>query len=182
VPVADHVAPARSTVGACGILLDGSYRFGKQPVVSGVRPQFVSAKGTAQMATVSSLPPTGGFHCTVAPARPGRILLRACGQLDLATAAEFARELTAWLGRGPAVLIEASEIDFIDCAGLRVLIRARELDPTVSLVNPSVSVLRLLALVGLDFPILGGADPGGSAPGGAAGRWPPPAPGAPGPD
>lgn len=191
---ADHAPPGPSPEAECGILINGSYRFGKQPVVPGVRPQFVSAKGTAQMATVSHFPPPGGLCRTVADPRPDRVLLHVSGQVDLSCAPALAHELTGWINRGPAVLIEASGIEFIDCAGLRVLLRARSLDPTLALLNPSACVLRLLALMGADFPVRAGAAPecagardradaqAAGDPGHPAGPRPAPPPGAPGPD
>lgn len=123
------------------------------------------------MATASCSPPPHGFCCTVVRTQPGWILLRAAGELDLASAPGFARAVEGRLGRGPAVLIEASAITFIDCAGLRVLLRAGETDPRTALVSPSMRVTRLLDLLELTFPVRTGFPVAGCGPG--EGRPPP---------
>jgi anti-anti-sigma factor len=88
---------------------------------------------------------------------PGVVVVRPIGQLDLDAAAQFERMLREFLGQASTLLIDASDIDFIDCAGLRVFLLARRARPDLALMRPSASVRRVLELLELDFPVLADA-------------------------
>lgn len=77
-------------------------------------------------------------------------VVRPVGQLDLDSAPSLTRMITGCLGRSSSVVIDASGIDFIDCAGLHALFPAWRIGPDPVLVLPSDCVRRLLDLLGLD--------------------------------
>lgn len=55
-----------------------------------------------------------------------RVRLAVRGELDLATADQVAERLRALRGRGEAVLLDLDELEFMDAAGLRVVLSAAE--------------------------------------------------------
>jgi anti-anti-sigma factor len=76
-------------------------------------------------------------------------ILRVLGEVDIAHADELAGELLSERCRGAsAVLLDLSQLEFMDSSGLRsVLIAAEELPcPLVAVVAPGSSVERLLDL------------------------------------
>jgi anti-sigma B factor antagonist len=76
-------------------------------------------------------------------------ILRVVGEVDLANAGELTEQLLSERCRGAdAVLLDLSNLDFMDSSGLRsVLIAAEELPcPIVTVVAPGSSVSRLLDL------------------------------------
>jgi anti-sigma B factor antagonist len=85
---------------------------------------------------------------------PDMVVVRLAGQLDLTAAPSVARALTECLGRSSSVLIDASGIDFIDCAGLHALLPAGRIYPEPVLLLPSECVRRLLDLLGLDVTVI----------------------------
>lgn len=85
-------------------------------------------------------------------------LVRASGEIDLATESALARVLEAvtWHGSGPRgesheqVVLDLTAVTFIDCSGLRPIIEARRrLADRFWLANPSRQVIRLLTVAGL---------------------------------
>ncbi len=48
------------------------------------------------------------------------------GNLDAAAARELRREVTGWLGRGMAVVLDLATVDFADSSGLGVVCRLNE--------------------------------------------------------
>ena len=77
------------------------------------------------------------------------------GEFDVATSPRFEREVLAALGAGvSAVVVDASQVEFIDASGIGVLVgvanRVRELGGRLVLRNPSKPTRRLLDLLGLD--------------------------------
>src|SRR3954452_15636447 len=85
-------------------------------------------------------------------------IVRASGELDLATAAMLCRAITvAGEGRRPRVLVDLAAVEFCDSAGLRALLgAAKEIEVRagrmVGAVDPGGLVDRLLQLAGLrDF-------------------------------
>lgn len=73
------------------------------------------------------------------------------GEIDASTADEFAAAVGSL---GPHVTIDCGECDFIDSAGLTVLLalrtRVNREGGSVRLVNPSPAVRRLIEVSGLD--------------------------------
>ncbi|MFJ6384100.1 STAS domain-containing protein [Kitasatospora sp. NPDC092039] len=53
--------------------------------------------------------------------------VRACGEIDLDTGPRLHREVERALARHRQVVLDLSEVTFMDCAGLNAVIRAREL-------------------------------------------------------
>jgi anti-sigma B factor antagonist len=105
---------------------------------------------TAESATVL----VGG----AAPAAPdGAVaraaVVRACGELDLATGDGLRERLAEALGAHPAVTVDLSGVEFIDCSGLRALTaarrHARRSGSRLVLSRPSPAVRRLLDLTRL---------------------------------
>ncbi|MFF8772489.1 STAS domain-containing protein [Kitasatospora sp. NPDC015120] len=52
-------------------------------------------------------------------------MVRAFGEIDIATAPRLGRRLAAALGAHREVVLDLSEVTFMDCSGLRVLVQAR---------------------------------------------------------
>ncbi|MER6859692.1 STAS domain-containing protein [Streptomyces pilosus] len=85
----------------------------------------------------------------------GRCLLTAVGSLDLHTAPKFSDALQPLLRDGnQSVLVDLSEIAFIDSTGLTSLIAAyrttRATGARLALIAPSERVRRMLAVTGTD--------------------------------
>ncbi|MFI6151123.1 STAS domain-containing protein [Kitasatospora sp. NPDC051170] len=95
--------------------------------------------------------------------------VRARGEIDLDTAPRLRRELERALVEHPMVVLDLSQVTFMDCAGLGALLRARsQADHSGRrLVVHGVSrpVARLLKLTGLTRRLV-------PAPGPAAGKAP----------
>jgi anti-sigma B factor antagonist len=85
----------------------------------------------------------------------GIAVVRASGELDLASAPQLARAISqAAGGRRPRVLVDLSALEFCDSAGLRALLgAAREVEARagrlVVAVEPGGMVARLLEMAGL---------------------------------
>jgi anti-sigma B factor antagonist len=85
----------------------------------------------------------------------GRVLVAPIGELDLATAGPLQDLLIELTADEPDVLvIDLSQLSFMDCSGLRVLLetqqRARQTDLALSVVCGPGQVRRLLALSDAD--------------------------------
>lgn len=83
---------------------------------------------------------------------PARIGVR--GELDAHTATALTDHLTAWSPADSELVLDLSEVSFIDSSGLRVLIethqRGAECSHGLVLDSPSHTVRRLLEIAGLD--------------------------------
>jgi len=82
-------------------------------------------------------------------------VLRVRGEIDVASAPEFHARLSDLAGRGPEVImVDLSEVSFIDSTGLGVLVgavgdmRARGGDLRLVVTQPQI--IKLLELTGLD--------------------------------
>ena len=78
------------------------------------------------------------------------VVLAASGELDMATSPRLTRAIEAHVGE--QVVVDLSEVTFIDSLGLRALINARQTlgEDNIRLVAPDGPVLRLLKLTKLD--------------------------------
>ena len=91
----------------------------------------------------------------VREAEDGIAVVRASGELDLASAPQLVRAISLSAGgRRPRVLVDLSALEFCDSAGLRALLgAAREVEARagrlVVAVEPEGMVARLLELAGL---------------------------------
>jgi anti-sigma B factor antagonist len=97
----------------------------------------------------------------------GRCVVRPVGQLDLGTVDAFEEALASVEGEGPPVIVvDLSELSFLDSTGLRSLIgadaRARTDDRRLILIPGSDSVQRVfrLTLVDRRLEFEGGGTPG----------------------
>lgn len=60
----------------------------------------------------------------------GALVLEFFGELDVATSIAFERRLRRALGSSaPVVIVDLSGLDFIDCSGIRALVRVAEDSP-----------------------------------------------------
>ncbi|GAA2974147.1 hypothetical protein GCM10010519_06690 [Streptomyces lactacystinicus] len=81
-------------------------------------------------------------------------VVRADGEIDLGTAPSLRRALTAALKSHREVVLDLSEVTFMDCAGLGVLVQAHNqadrCGGRLALRGAGRCVLRLLKLTGLN--------------------------------
>jgi anti-sigma B factor antagonist len=90
------------------------------------------------------------LRVTVEPLEDGR-LIRAVGEVDLSTAAALGRELAAARVEADTVLLDLSEVTFIDSSGLHLLLEASHSSAVTDwslFVVPSEAVRRLVELSG----------------------------------
>jgi len=99
------------------------------------------------------------FEATIS--EPGVPVLLVRGEIDVASAPEFHASLSDLIGQGPEIIIvDMSEVSFIDSTGLGVLVGAekqmRDAGQALRLVVTQPQIIRLLELTGLDevFTIL----------------------------
>lgn len=85
--------------------------------------------------------------------RGGESLVTVCGDVDLATAAQFQEELARAVAGGLPVVLDCSAVAFIDSMGLRSLLHATEKAEAegvqLRLAAVSAPVARILDLAGL---------------------------------
>jgi anti-sigma B factor antagonist len=90
----------------------------------------------------------------VAPDGPGRVVVTLAGELDLAAADGFWTTLEPLIEPSGVVVLDGTELSFLDSSGLRVLLlantRANELGAKLRLVAPHRAVQRTLQLTGAD--------------------------------
>jgi stage II sporulation protein AA (anti-sigma F factor antagonist) len=82
-----------------------------------------------------------------------RVRVAVAGEVDPATAPRLEAALDAAVATGRQVVVDLSEVSFMDSSGLRVLLAACQPadDPRdIVLANPSPTVKRLLEITGLD--------------------------------
>jgi anti-anti-sigma factor len=86
-------------------------------------------------------------------ARAGYVVLAVRGELDVCTAAEAVRALMTLAAAGAWIIVDLSDLAFIDCNSLHQLAsaraRARRAGGDLLLASPQPLVLRLLYLTGL---------------------------------
>ena len=80
------------------------------------------------------------------------------GEVDTATAPQMGQAIDAQLSQGRRVVMDLSEVEFMDLHGLAVLLRAsrrtRAEGGSFALERPAPCVIRLLELVRVDGEIL----------------------------
>jgi anti-sigma B factor antagonist len=90
----------------------------------------------------------------VAPDGPGRFVVTLAGELDLAAAEGFWAELEPLIEPAGVVVLDGTELSFLDSSGLRILLlangRATQLGARLRLVAPQRAVRRTLQLTGAD--------------------------------
>jgi anti-sigma B factor antagonist len=90
--------------------------------------------------------------------RRGRVaVLRVQGELDIATAAEFAAQVLAATADSSCVVIDFAALTFFDCTALRVLERsiqaARDEHVQIEIAAVPPKVARFLDLAGVELPL-----------------------------
>jgi anti-sigma B factor antagonist len=85
----------------------------------------------------------------------GYAVVALCGELDLADVPVVASHLMATVAAfGPSIIVDLAGLEFIDCCGLRVLVRVlnwtRESGGDMYLVGPRLPVRRVLEMAGLN--------------------------------
>jgi anti-sigma B factor antagonist len=103
------------------------------------------------------------FETTVS--ETGVPVLAASGEIDVASAPEFHASLSDVIGQeSEIVIVDMSEVSFIDSTGLGVLVGAekqmRDTDRALRLVVTQPQIIRLLELTGLDevFTVVSNSD------------------------
>ena len=90
----------------------------------------------------------------VAPDGPGRFVVTLAGELDLAAADGFWAELEPLIEPAGMVVLDGTELSFLDSSGLRVLLlanaKAKELGAKFRFVATHRAVRRTLQLTGAD--------------------------------
>lgn len=88
------------------------------------------------------------------------VLVTVAGDVDLAAHTQFQAELDqSWDAAATDLVLDCSQVTFLDSMGLRVLVhamqRAAAANHTLSLAAPSQPVLRVLELAGVEdlFPV-----------------------------
>lgn len=95
------------------------------------------------------MPGTGPRICV----RGGYTIVTLRGELDVCTAADSVRTLTAHAASGARIIVNLAELTFIDCGSLRGLIsvraQAQQAGGDLALADPQPIVLRILLLTGM---------------------------------
>jgi anti-sigma B factor antagonist len=112
---------------------------------------------------MSYLPPT--FELTVEEVDDRTAVLIVRGEIHLATAPEFSKRLNAVIAEGKsAVIVDLTEVGFVDSTGLSVLLNAlrriTRAEGSLTLVCTNPTVLRLFQVTKLDttFTIVASRD------------------------
>ena len=92
------------------------------------------------------------FTCTARQSGPS-LLATVAGDVDLANYPRFTAEAEAWAGKGSDVVLDCSNVTFMDSMGLRVLVQLRQTlidgGHSLTLADPSTPVARVLDLTGV---------------------------------
>jgi len=105
-----------------------------------------------------SPPGSGPFACRVLRNAADCAAISARGEIDLATKDRLQAALAPLLHGERPLLLELSQVTFIDCAGLRVLQSARLSHGRFAVIAPSAAVVRLLELSGAQLPVYASVD------------------------
>jgi anti-sigma B factor antagonist len=107
---------------------------------------------------LNSFTPT--FEIDLASPGPGLLRVQVRGDVDLSTSPELGQTLTRAIDAGSSVVLDLSEVTFIDSTGLNTLIRALKACETnggALALSPNLpaEVSRVFEITGLDglFPI-----------------------------
>lgn len=90
-----------------------------------------------------------------------KTLVKVVGEVDVSNAPQLRQELEAALGEAtPQVVVDFSEVPYIDSTGIGVLVgaahRAKEAGGSLTLSNPQKNVARVLSLLGVDKELVAG--------------------------
>lgn len=82
-------------------------------------------------------------------------IIRISGEIDIYSSTELKQEVTVCLARGVRILmLDLTDVEYVDSTGLGLMIgalkRLRETQGKLILINPSVRLLRVFEITGLD--------------------------------
>ena len=96
---------------------------------------------------------SAAFDCVSAVEGPGVTRLTLTGELDLATISQVRAALTSAAQEAKLVVVDLSELTFIDCAAVKTIVtadaRLRAADRRLALVRAQPQVQRIFELAGL---------------------------------
>lgn len=96
--------------------------------------------------------PPPSLSAKVVHERPDRVCLAVAGDIDMDGSPALRQVLARYVGRGRQVILDMSEVTFIDCFGLRVLLCTQLRDPEFRVMSPSPAVRRLVELTQTPLP------------------------------
>ena len=103
-------------------------------------------------------PDSAPFACRVLRETADAATVCACGEIDLATKDWLHAALRPLLSGERTLLLDLSQVAFIDCSGLQVLQTVHQAHRRFAVVAPSDAVTRLLELSGARLPVFASAD------------------------
>ncbi len=106
----------------------------------------------------SPQPGSGPFDCRILRDAADAAVLAASGEIDLATKDALHTALAPLLAGERPLVVDLSQVTFIDCSGLRVLQTAHVKRGRFAVVAPSAEVTRLLELSGAQLPVFDSAE------------------------
>jgi anti-anti-sigma factor len=124
--------------------------------VSRVAHRRVSEEGSAfvsgeRVFTVKAFPEMAEFRLNMVP---GCVLVTAAGEVDVATAPALREALWEGLVQSPRIVVDLSDVRFLDSTGLQVLVtalkHAQQGGGCLTLVQPTPCVQRVLQITQLD--------------------------------
>lgn len=74
------------------------------------------------------------------------MVVKVCGEVDLCTAPDLATELDRALQGQVEIVVDLDKVEFMDCAGLRVLVDAAELTDRITITRAPAQVQKLFEL------------------------------------
>jgi anti-anti-sigma factor len=101
-------------------------------------------------------PPTQGLFGIKVEKERGSTVVRGCGELDLASAEKFDAAIQDAEEIGGPIVVDLSQVTFVDSTGLGTLLRARSRerrdggDRLTFILSPHEPVKRLLRMTGAD--------------------------------
>ncbi|MBS2961671.1 STAS domain-containing protein [Actinocrinis puniceicyclus] len=101
---------------------------------------------------------SGPFDCRVVRDDTAAAVLAACGEIDLSTRDRLLAALTSLFSDRRPLLLDLSQVTFIDCSALRVLQTVHRAHDRFAVVAPSPPVQRLLHLAGARVTVYEGPD------------------------
>lgn len=102
---------------------------------------------------MAQLEGNGGAQCTVTQTTDasGAAVVKLGGEIDISNAHQIGRTLERLVGTGnDALVIDLSALEFMDSAGIAMLLRVVTGVVSVTIRNPSTVVRRILECTGLD--------------------------------
>jgi anti-anti-sigma factor len=109
-----------------------------------------AGEGAARWLRIDEQPPECLSTWNVREPPDSWSMWRVCGEIDYGTADSFGRHLRMAAQRPGPIVLDMSEVSFMDTSGIRELIRVRNAGHEVIIRRPSYSVEFILGLTHLD--------------------------------